>query len=97
MSSFEEHCEASLKMFGNDYHQVHQWLDQYAGSSQYGFKHRKLRHHLSGVKEAMSIFGDDVEQAALLHIIMDLSQEGWNQDTDHFPQNQQDYINMGLY
>jgi hypothetical protein len=51
MPRFEEHCEESLKAFGNDYAEVHRWLDEFAGTPEYGFRHRRKRHHEAGIRQ----------------------------------------------
>ena len=32
MAKFEEHCEESIRLFGQPYAEVHRWLDAFAGS-----------------------------------------------------------------
>lgn len=93
---FEEHCEESERLFGKPWDQVHHWLDEWAGKPGVGMKHRRYRHHLEGVYEAGSLFGEEAMRAARQHIISDLKQEGWL-ETDHFPRNEQEYVKMGLY
>jgi len=29
MSTFEEHCQESIKLFGRPYEEVHKWLDEF--------------------------------------------------------------------
>lgn len=94
--TFDKHCDESLRLFGKPYAEVHRWLDEFAGSKEYGYKHRRKRHHLAGIKEAISIFGAEVEAPARQHIVSDLKEEGWN-TTDHFPIDEQDYVAMGLF
>lgn len=43
---YEDHCNESLELFGKEYAEVHQWLDEFAESKEYGMCHRKKRHHL---------------------------------------------------
>lgn len=93
---YQDHCEESLRLFGNPYSELHLWLDAFAGSEEYGFKHRRKRHHLAGMQEAIALFGTEVEAPARQHIISDLKEEGWNIN-DHFPIDEQDYISMGLF
>lgn len=97
MSSFKEHCEESEKLFGKPFPEVHRWLDEFAGSERYGMRHRKLRHHEAGVREARQRFGEEAARAARQHIISDLMMEGWRPGVDRFPQDQQDYERMGLF
>jgi hypothetical protein len=45
MARFEAHCGESIRLFGQPYEEVHRWLDAFAGSPEYGFRHWKKRHH----------------------------------------------------
>lgn len=96
MSSFEKHCSESLTLSGRPFAEVHRWLDEFAGSKDYGFRHRHKRHHEAGIKQVIEIFGEEAGQAARLHIISDLKDEGWT-EKDHFPRDEKDYIAMGLF
>jgi len=92
----EKHCEESIRLFGKPYEEVHRWLDEFAGSKEYGMRHRKVRHHLHGLKEVEELFGIDAVKAARQHIISDLKEEGW-QESDSFPKDESDYVKMGLF
>ena len=92
----KDHESESLNLFGKPFTEIHNWLDEYAGSEQYGMKHRKIRHHRSGINEAIRIFGNDAKNPATQHIISDLKEEGWTEN-DHFPENEEDYVSMGLW
>lgn len=94
---FEEHCEESEKLFGNKWEAVHKWLDEFAGKPGIGMMHRRFRHHQEGLKDVEKIFGADAVAAARQHILSDLEQEGWEEGSDPFPQNEWDYVRMGLY
>jgi hypothetical protein len=96
MPTFEEHCAESFKTFGKEFTQVHIWLDEFAGTPEYGFRHRKKRHHEAGIQIVAELFGEDAALAARQHIISDLKQEGWT-EKDRFPRNEADYIRMGLF
>ncbi|MCX5814390.1 MAG: hypothetical protein NT178_17875 [Proteobacteria bacterium] len=96
MASFKHHCEESIRLFGKEYEEVHLWLDEFAGSKEYGMRHRKIRHHSAGIKEVIELFGDDAGIAAKQHIITDLKEEGWSEN-DHFPKDEADYMKMGLF
>ena len=96
MSSFETHCEESVKIFGNPFKEVHYWLDEFAGAPRIGMKHRKKRHHEAGIQQAIKIFGEIGGQVARQHIISDLKEEGWTEQ-DHFPKDEEDYVRMGLF
>jgi hypothetical protein len=93
---FEDHCKESFALFGKQYSEVHSWLDEFAGSKEYGMRHRRKRHHLKGIEEARALFGDEAAEAARRHIISDLKDEGWT-EKEHFPKDEDDYVRMGLY
>lgn len=93
---FEEHCAESILLFGNAFHDVHRWLDEFAGKAPYGMRHRRVRHHLAGINEVARRWGPIAAQAARQHIITDLKMEGWR-ETDRFPMDETDYIRMGLF
>ena len=78
MSSLEKHCEESLRVFGETFEETHIWLDEFAGSKEYGFRHRKKRHHEAGILEVVRLFGNTAGEAARQHIITDLKEEGWS-------------------
>ena len=46
--------------------------------------------------EAMELFGPEAGPVARQHIIADLKRDGWT-EKDHFPQDEHDYLRMGLY
>ena len=96
MPALDEHCRECVRVFGKPYEEVHKWLDEFCGSTRYGMKHRKVRHHEAGIRQVRELFGDQAAQAARQHIIMDITEDGWKEG-DHFPQDEQDYIRMGLY
>ena len=96
MPSLEYHCQESISLFGKPYEEVHRWLDEFAGSQKYGFRHRKVRHHEAGIVEAGRLFGQEAEKAARQHIISDLKTEGWAPG-DSFPKNEEDYVRIGFF
>ena len=93
---FEEHCAESAILFGRPFEEVHRWLDEFAGKKPFGMRHRRLRHHLQGIREAERLFGPEGAKAARQHIISDLMMEGWK-GGDHFPEDENDYVRMGLF
>jgi hypothetical protein len=93
---FEEHCAESVRLFGEPWEAVHRWLDEFAGQPGYGMRHRRVRHHLAGIKEVERLFGAAAGPVARRHIISDLQAEGWT-EADHFPVDETDYRRMGLY
>jgi hypothetical protein len=96
MPSFEIHCNESVKIFGKAFEEVHLWLDELAGKPPYGMRHRKVRHHQKGIEEAVRLFGSEAGEAARLHIIMDLKEEGWKEN-DPFPVDETHYKTLGLF
>lgn len=96
MAYFKEHCEETIKLLGKAYEEVHVWLDEFAGSEEFGMAHRKKRHHGVGIKEIIKIFGKEAGKAAKRHIITDLKMEGWTVQ-DPFPKNEAHYVEMGLF
>lgn len=73
------------------------WLDEFAGTPEYGFRHRKKRHHEEGISEVIRLFGEKAGRAARRHILTDIEEEGWTAGTHPFPQNEKHYVEMGLY
>ena len=59
-------------------------------------KHRRVRHHLAGIREVERMYGKEAAEAARQHIVSDLKMEGWTEN-DHFPIDEADYIRMGLF
>ena len=77
-----QHADACHKQFGNTFHDVHVFLDQFADEFP-GFAHRRLLHHRLGVELIVKKFGDTARPAAELHI---------RQDTDGVvPEDWSDY------
>jgi hypothetical protein len=96
MSRYEDHCRESLLKFGVPFEEVHRWLDEFAGTPEYGMRHRRVRHHAAGIREAFRLFGTDADKAARQHIVSDLKEEGWA-ETDPFPKDEKEYVRMGLF
>lgn len=93
---FEAHCAESLARFGQEYPEVHQWLDEFAGKPPYGMRHRRVRHHQAGIAEVERLFGTQAAEVARVHIIADLREEGWR-DGDRFPRDEAEYVRLGLF
>ena len=96
MPRFEEHCAETAAAMGEPFEDVHRWLDEFAGKPPRGMRHRKLRHHLAGIAEVRSLWGEQAGEAARMHIIADLKMEGWT-ERDPFPRDEADYRKMGLF
>ena len=94
--TFEQHCLESLKTFGDMFEKVHLWLDEYAGSEEYGYCHRKKRHHEAGIRQAIELFGLEAGDVARQHIITDLKMEGWREG-NQFPKDETDYVRIGYF
>ena len=92
---FEDHCKESIIRLGEPFEQVHLWLDELFHEG-LGARHRRKRHHQSGIEEVRRMWGDRAAEAARLHIISDLVMEGWKEG-DHFPRDEADYVKMGLF
>jgi len=96
MSSFADHCAESVRLFGAPFDEVHRWLDEFAGTPRYGMRHRRVRHHEFGTREAVCLFGNEAGTVARQHIISDLKEEGWT-ERDPFPADEEHYVKMGLF
>jgi hypothetical protein len=96
MSKFEEHCSESIELFGKPYEEVHLWFDEFHASEEYKMRHRRVRHHAAGIKQAIGLFGEEAGPVARQHIISDLKQEGWTEQ-DPFPRDEGHYARMGLF
>ena len=96
MSSLEEHCQESARLFGDTFRVVHLWLDEFAGKPPHGMRHRKFRHHEVGVRQVEALWGPEAARAARQHIESDLTQEGWTRN-DPFPRDSKHYVQMGLF
>lgn len=95
--TFEEHCEESKRLFGKPYKEVHKWLDEFMGAAGLGARHRRIRHHDAGIREAVKLFGAEAGKVARQHIISDLKQEGWVEGVHPFPKDEEHYVKMGLF
>ena len=74
MAKIITHCEDCLRILGNEYKDIHEWLDEYSKKWNpfvYLEKHRQYRHHAEGVKEVRRKWGHYAEKAAKIHIIRD--------------------------
>jgi hypothetical protein len=69
MPDLEKHCADCKNQLGEDFHEVHEWLDEFF--PQMGPKHRVERHHTAGVEEVRKKFGDRAAIAAEIHIRAD--------------------------
>lgn len=93
---FADHCRESIEKMGKPFAEVHEWLDAFAGTRDCGMRHRRKRHHLRGIEEVRNLWGNDAAEAARLHIMADLREEGWR-ETDGIPMDEEEYVRRGLY
>ena len=84
---YEQHCASSLEKLGEEFGEVHEWLDYYRGKKleSYDFtipppcRHWVMRHHEEGLVECMEHFSKlydsnyvtKIIEAAKLHIMDD--------------------------
>lgn len=69
MGYLHEHCYDCKTLLGNDWKEVHEWLDELF--AEYGPAHRRYRHHTEGIEEVRKMWGDEAALAAKVHIIVD--------------------------
>lgn len=69
MAEYKEHCADCKRELGEDFSQVHRWLDAYFRT--WGPNHRSLRHHKQGVESVRKMWGDKAASAAEIHIKKD--------------------------
>lgn len=69
MPHYSVHCADCKRELGEEFEQVHIWLDEFAVSM--GPDHRLERHHVDGVEEARKKWGDRAARAAEIHILAD--------------------------
>ncbi|MCB1146989.1 MAG: hypothetical protein KDK38_09320 [Leptospiraceae bacterium] len=108
---FEDHCKESIELFGAPFEQVHLWLDEFAGTPEYGMRHRKVRHHQAGLRQLRALIergkapfdelktefsADVIVEVARRHMISDFKEEGWS-ERDPFPEDERHYVKMGLF
>lgn len=93
---YKDHCEESIRLFGKPFEEVHAWLDEFSAFTKASIFHRRYRHHLAGIEEVRSMWGDAAAEAARQHIISDLLMDGWSEE-EGIPENTIHYISMGLF
>lgn len=69
MALVDEHCRDCTNILGEDFREVHEWLDEFFPSK--GLRHRVARHHTEGVEEVRKKWGDRAAEAAEIHIKKD--------------------------
>ena len=96
MSTLAAHYQKSTQLFGDLYEAVHRWLGEFQGTERYRMRHRRVRYHEAGIREAVKLFGGQAEAVARQHIISNLKEEGWT-ERDPFPQNEAHYVKMEYF
>jgi hypothetical protein len=69
MAYQHEHCADCLRILGQEWPEVHRWLDELSG--QHRDNHRQHRHHSEGVEAVRKMWGDEAALAAEIHIVVD--------------------------
>jgi DNA-binding GntR family transcriptional regulator len=69
MPKIEVHCQDCINELGEDFKQVHIWLDEFA--EKMGPNHRDVRHHEGGIRLAKEKWGERAAKAAEIHIRAD--------------------------
>lgn len=75
MATFKKHCDECKEKLGNEFAEVHLWLDECAQKypiNTYGEYHRRFRHNLEGLEEIEKRWGKDGRRAGELHILTDM-------------------------
>ena len=94
MPSYETHCEETRRLLGDEFGEVHRWLDELFVTR--GPLHHKFRHNLAGIAEVRRRWGDRAAEAAKCHIAADLRYQGWVEGRDPLPADEADFVKMGL-
>lgn len=85
---FEQHCARCKELLGEEFPQVHRWLDELAWKRDHSRGawaldeashsgptnpyHRKHRHNCVGIEHVFKTWGPEAAEAAKLHILDDL-------------------------
>lgn len=68
MAGLNIHSHDCESLIGNNFIEIHRWLDEYAVGE---IEHRDIRHNLKGVQDAYKLWGSEASVAALIHILRD--------------------------
>lgn len=93
----EEHELECVVKLGEPFTEVHKFLDQFAFTPEYGMRHRHKLHHKEGIEQVRKLYGDKAAEAAILHILADITPEGWPADPDLIPRDEKHYKSIGLF
>jgi len=81
MPDLEEHCKQTKEQYGIEGRDIHSWMDE--PCKIFGGSHRKVRHDVTGIKDAYRIFStkyprEDIERIMTAHILLDANYEPKN-------------------
>ena len=71
MASLEQHCQDCKEQLGEEFREVHIWLDEFFAQMPGNYRHRSFRHNTVGVSEAFAKWGVKGAKAAEIHIHRD--------------------------
>jgi len=71
MASRRKHRQDCIERLGNDWDEVHAWLDGRFMECNGHIRHRIYRHNAEGVEKIRKWWGDEAAQAAKIHIQRD--------------------------
>lgn len=94
MSEYKVHCADCKRLLGEEFGEVHEWLDEFFMLPKYGTHHRKVRHNQKGVEEVKAKWGIRAAWAAEIHIKRDLKEEGYDGD---IPKDEEEYKKLDLW
>ena len=67
------HYSDCLKQLGNEYKEINDWFDELMWvNTEPDFGHRKYRHNMVGIEEAVKLFGEVARDVGRVHICRDL-------------------------
>ena len=69
MPNLKLHCKFSKKRTGDNYEDLHKWMDE--PQKVLGIDHRRVRHDLSYIPNVKEKFGDEAVSEFLMHISAD--------------------------
>ena len=71
MASIDQHCLDCKNILGEEFRDVHIWLDEMHHFNPGDVKHRCYRHNKQALEIVKEKFGDKSVKAAMIHIIRD--------------------------
>ena len=90
MGTLAEHKADCKKRLGEEFEEVHIWMDQWHGM--FGGRHRYMLHHEEGIREAEERFGSSGGAAARHHVELDC---GAVPKQDDYYTKKVDFLGMG--